>query len=138
MNRMILGGRLATDLRIQTFEKEKEDGSIQTLHKASFLLAFSGNSHYISQFIWCQVWGQKRVEAIQKYLQNGDYITLEGEIRGLPNNQEETRERIEEKKYLCYVVVDTIYDYIRKKGGTPDIEIPEEPIEPGRKRYPWE
>lgn len=134
MNRMILGGRLATDLRVQTFEKEKEDGSIQTFHRASFLLAFSGNSHSISQFIWCQVWGEKRVEAIRKYLQAGDYITLEGEIRGLPNNQDGTGDR----KSLCYVAVDTIYDYIRKKAKTPDIELPEEPAELGRKRYPWE
>ena len=75
MNNLIVNGNLVRDLEVKTYGKEGILGSFTVANNERV------GQNEVTSFINCTMFGEKRIEALQKYLVKGCKVLITGRLQ---------------------------------------------------------
>lgn len=97
MNNLIVNGNLVRDLEVKTYGKDGILGSFTVANNERV------GQNEVTSFINCTMFGEKRIEALQKYLVKGCKVLITGRLQ-IENYQSDDGEY----KSFTNVVVDNL------------------------------
>ena len=114
MNNINVTGGLTKELEVKFFNVGNKQVVV-----AGFVLAntFYGGKEKKTQYIQCQMYGEKRIEALQKYLVKGCQVVINGELR--VENWKDDKGQYHNRTYILVNDLE-ITRFVDKKADEPD------------------
>ena len=114
MNNINVTGGLTKELEVKFFNVGNKQVVV-----AGFVVAntFYGGKEKKTQYIQCQMYGEKRIEALQKYLVKGCQAALTGELR--VENWKDDKGQYHNRTYILVNDLE-ITRFVDKKADEPD------------------
>ena len=114
MNNINVTGGLTKELEVKFFNVGNKQVVV-----AGFVVAntFYGGKEKKTQYIQCQMYGEKRIEALQKYLVKGTQVVINGELR--VENWKDDKGQYHNRTYILVNDLE-ITRFVDKKADEPD------------------
>ena len=114
MNNINVTGGLTKELEVKFFNVGNKQVVV-----AGFVVAntFYGGKEKKTQYIQCQMYGEKRIEALQKYLVKGAQVAIIGELR--VENWKDEKNQYHNRTYILVNDLE-ITRFVDKKAEEPD------------------
>ena len=114
MNNINVTGGLTKELEVKFFNVGNKQVVV-----AGFVVAntFYGGKEKKTQYIQCQMYGEKRIEALQKYLVKGAQVAITGELR--VENWKDDKNQYHNRTYILVNDLE-ITRFVDKKVDEPD------------------
>ena len=114
MNNINVTGGLTKELEVKFFNVGNKQVVV-----AGFVLAntFYSGKEKKTQYIQCQMYGEKRIEALQKYLVKGCQVVINGELR--VENWKDEKGQYHNRTYILVNDLE-ITRFVDKKADEPD------------------
>lgn len=114
MNNINVTGGLTKELEVKFFNVGNKQVVV-----AGFVVAntFYGGKEKKTQYIQCQMYGEKRIEALQKYLVKGTQVVINGELR--VENWKDDKGQYHNRTYILVNDLE-ITRFVDKKVDEPD------------------